>query len=192
MNSQARLVLPWQPRSSWDDEVHDEGDDAGYDEVSEVVVVAPQAFIPGDPLRSTMAGAAMGALAGILALVTAAALVDRGRLVELVRIAFGQASASTGETLQAVWIRVGLAACAGMLAGAGLGWLTRRLHSRAARVVFALVLVPSLWIVIDAFVLARFAPGLAAAAPFLPCLAGALAYGACFGMARPSVPRWAR
>jgi hypothetical protein len=178
MSSQARLILPWQPDSSWGDEVDED------------VVPDPAAanITAGDPLRSTLRGAVTGALGGVVALAVAAASLDRLRLAEHVRVAFGQASLAS-ETPRFVWLCVAMAAASGMLVGAGLGWLMRRLHGRVARIVFAAVLVPSLWIVLDAFVLGRFAPHVAAAARFLPSLLGAIAYGVCMGMVRPMAPK---
>jgi hypothetical protein len=172
MSSQARLILPWQP-DAWSE-----------DEESEVPAATPA--VVADPLRAAFAGAVAGALGGLIALVLAVGAIDGTRLAVATRIAFGQAAALPGLTPQTLWLNVATAAAVGMVVGAGLGALMRRLRGRVARVIFGAVLVPSLWIVFDAFVLRRYAPHLAARAPFLPWLVGAVVYGACIGVARPA------
>jgi hypothetical protein len=179
VSSQARLILPWQPEPAWDEE-----EPAPSSTEREVLV-------PGVPLRSALVGGLTGALGGVIALTTAATFVLRARVVELAALAVGQASSAAGMaamTPELVWRRMGLAAAAGMLVGALLGWLTRRLHGRFARALFGVLFVPSLWIFLHAFVLDRFAPQVAAAAPFVPGLLGALAFGAWLGVTRPAAP----
>jgi hypothetical protein len=188
MNSHATPPSTWHPRSSWSDPGFDP--DTGPE--SERDPRKASEPIPGAPLPTALAGAAAGAVGGILALGTADLVLGRGRLLAHLELAIGRASSLVGSSQQTVWLRVAFAALIGMFAGAGLAWLMRRLHSRIARVVFGAVLVPSLWIAFDAFALARFAPRLAELVPFLPCLLGALAYGVSVALVRPVVPRWAR
>ena len=178
MNSHARFPSTWQVEPSWVD--------------PEELAPSIHEPVPGDPLRSAMAGGAAGFLCGIMALGVMGAVNDRVRLVEQARVAFGSASTLPGVTLESVWMRVGIAAIAGMFVGTALGVLTRRLHGRFARAVFGAVLVPSLWIALDAFALVRFAPRLAAFVPFVPGLVAALVFGVCVALVRPVLPRWVR
>jgi hypothetical protein len=181
MNSQAQISSRWQARSSWMDAV-----DAG-----ELETPAMREPVPGDFARSVFAGGVAGALGGVIALGAACAVFDRARLVEQTRVAVGYAS-SLSVTAGSLWLRVGCAVIAGMLLGAALGGLTRRLHGRLGRLVFGAVLVPALWIAVDAFALVRFAPRLAAFVPFLPGLVAAVVFGICATLVRPILPRWVR
>jgi hypothetical protein len=173
MTPHGTLDARWYPSAS------SQGED-------ERVVAEP---IPGDILRSSLAGGVAGAVAGIVAIAAAAAAMDPARLVERVRIVFGLAPPDPHLSLEDLWLRLAFAALLGGLAGAGLGGLMRRLHGRVARAVFGAVLVPSIWIAFDAFVLVRFAPALAAALPFVPSLVGAIVFGVCATVVRPVVPR---
>jgi hypothetical protein len=184
MNSHARIPSTWQARSSWIDAL-----DAG--DAGELDMPAVREPVPGDLGRSAFAGGAAGAFGGVIALGAACAVLDRARLVEEVRVALGYAS-SLSVTVGSLWLRVGVAAIAGMLLGAALGGLTRRLHGRLGRLVFGAVLVPTLWIAVDAFALVRFAPRLAALVPFLPGLVAALVFGICATLVRPILPKWVR
>jgi hypothetical protein len=171
----SRLVVPWQSPSSWLDA--DDEDD-----------VAPLEPVPGDPARSAIAGACAGLLGAWLALGLVEGLENHTRLVEYLRVAIGSAS-SMDTSAASVWKVIALAGLAGMLPGAGLGWLMRRLHGLVARVVFGAVLVPSVWIAVDAFGIQRFAPRYAELVPFVPWLLGAVAYGVCVALVRPVVAR---
>jgi hypothetical protein len=169
--------ISWQPQSSWLDAAEDDR------------VASIQERPPGHPTRSALAGAAFGAVGGWVALGVAQGLEDRARLVEHARVALGYTSFAVSASPRVVWLVVAFAAVLGMLLGAGLGWLMRRLHGLPARVVFAAVLVPSVWIAVDAFGLVRFAPHLAEHIPFVPWLLGAAVYGVCAALALPVVPR---
>ena len=174
----SRLVLPRQRQSSWLDA--DDADD-----------VAPLEPLPGDPARSAIAGACAGLLGAWLALGLVEGLENQTRLVEYLRVAIGSAS-SMDASPTSVWRVIALAGLAGILPGAGLGWLMRRLHRPLARVVFGAVLVPSVWIAVDAFGIQRFAPRYAELVPFVPWLLGAAVYGVCVALVRPVVARSAK
>jgi len=171
-----RLVLPWQPPSSRID---------GVDEASARRKEPP----PGDATRSAVAGAIAGLVGGWLALAVAEGFEAPARIVDYLRVAVGASSSSVLARPSSVWLAITIAAAAGMLAGSGLGWLMRRLHGIAGRVVFGAVLVPSVWIAIDAFGLSRFDTADTELVPFVPWLLGALAYGVCVALARPVVGR---
>jgi hypothetical protein len=173
----SRFVPPWQTPSPWlaDEEVPAKADPT-----------------PGDPARSTIAGGIAGLVGGWAALGLAEWLVDRDRLGEYVRVALGSGSVAVGLPRGSVWLFIAFAGLAGMLAGAGFGRLTRRLHGLVARLVFGAVLAPSVWIAVYAFGLVRFVPRHAELVPFVPWLLGALAFGVCVALARPVLPRSAR
>jgi hypothetical protein len=181
MVSNPRLI-PWQPPPSW----------AGATDANEVRPLGP---VPGDPARSALAGGVAGVLGAWLAFAIAEGIEDRARLVAYLRVAVGQGSSAAVSSAAAspatVWLAIALVGVLGLLPGAGLGWLMRRLHGAVARVVFGAVLVPSVWIAIDAFGLLRFAPRLADLVPFVPWLAGAVAYGVSVALAGPIAPRLA-
>lgn len=73
----------------------------------------------------------------------------------------------------------------GILLGAVLGYASRRLLRILPRLVFFCSLLPVIWIFIHAFILRRFAPGLAETLPFGPLAAGALVYGIFLAVAAP-------
>jgi hypothetical protein len=174
MMHNSRLVLPWQPQSTWLDTTDEE---------------APSAEpTPGDPARSAVAGGVMGAIAGCVALAVAEGVQDRAGLYDDLRAALGSVSPE-GPTTGSIWLVILLAGLSGALSGAGLHWLMRRLHAIPGRLVFGAVLIPSLWIAVDAFGLLRFVPRLADAMPFFPWLVGATVYGACVALVRPVAPR---
>ncbi len=169
----SRLVLP---RSPWLD-------------AAEADVTTKVEPLPGDPRRSSVAGAVAGLLGGWLALALEQGLQDQARLGEYLRVALGSGSVEVAATPGAVWVVIAYVGLAGMVSGAGLGWLMRRLHGFVGRIVFGAVLVPSVWIAVDAFGLLRFAPRLTGFVPFVPCLFGAVAYGICVALARPVAAR---
>jgi NhaP-type Na+/H+ or K+/H+ antiporter len=73
----------------------------------------------------------------------------------------------------------------GIVLGAVLGYLSRRLIRIFPRLVFFCSLLPILWIFVHAFVLRRFAPSLAETLPFGPLAAGAVVYGIFLAVAAP-------
>jgi hypothetical protein len=141
--------------------------------------------VSGDAARSSLAGAIAGVIGGVLALGLADWSASHARFVEHARLVLGQSSSlrlsTPGVTRE--WIL--LAALVGLLAGALFGRLTRRLFPVVPRVLFGMVLVPSLWTLVYAFVILRFVPGLALVAPFVPTVLGALVFGLCVALARP-------
>jgi hypothetical protein len=152
---------------------------------SELSSAPLRARASADPARSSLAGALAGVAGGVLALGLADAAANRARFVEHARIVLGQGH-SVGLATPAMtreWIA--FAALVGLLAGALFGRLTRRLFPLVPRVLFGVVLVPSLWTMVYAFGVLRFAPRLALVGPFGPTLLGALAFGLCVALARP-------
>lgn len=73
----------------------------------------------------------------------------------------------------------------GALAGLLFGMLTRHLLRVLPRMLFFGLLMPILWILLQAFVVRRFMPALAGSLPLLPLSAGAVVYGLCLAVARP-------
>jgi hypothetical protein len=144
---------------------------------------------PGDLTRSSLLGAVAGGVGGILAIAVADASQGQGSLALNLEAALGQASSVDPTRIR---ILLGVALAVGLVTGAGFGALTRRLHGIFARLVFGTVLVPSIWIALQAFVLhpfAPFAPGALQALPFVPCLLGAIGFGVCVALALPVAPR---
>jgi hypothetical protein len=178
MVHESRFVPPWQTPSPW--------------LADEEVAAPPSDPTPGDPARSTVAGGIAGLVGGWAALGLAEWLVDRDRLGEYVRVALGSGSVAVGLPRGSVWLVIAFAGLAGMLAGAGFGRLTRRLHGLVARLVFGAVLAPSVWIAVYAFGLTRFVPRHAEIVPFVPWLLGAVVFGLCVAVAKPVVRRSVR
>jgi hypothetical protein len=81
---------------------------------------------------------------------------------------------------------------AGVVLGAAFGRITRRLRRLFARVAFGAIEAVSLWLLLYAFVLLRFAPASTAAIPFGLTAAAALLYGACVGAVPPMRVRYER
>ncbi len=87
-----------------------------------------------------------------------------------------------GDLLQSAVV---FALASGAVFGAFAGLLTLRLTRIAARVLFFAVLVPAVWILIQAFVIRPLAPWTVDGLPFTPFLAGSLAYALCVALVRP-------
>jgi hypothetical protein len=73
----------------------------------------------------------------------------------------------------------------GMVAGAPLGYLARRLVRVGPRLLFFALFMPTLWTFVQACVMAQLAPQLASMLPFGPLVLGALAYGTCLALIPP-------
>jgi len=161
----------WQhPSSSWGD-------------VADTGMARSFGPVPGDPVRSAIGGAVAGVAGAWLGVAIAQGFDDPSKLGLSLQAAVGRGPLA-GPSAGSVWLVIAIAAFLGMLPGAGLGWLMRRLHGLFPRLVFGAVLVPSVWIAVDAFGFLRFAPRLADHA-FVPWLLGAVAYGACIACAGP-------
>ncbi len=134
----------------------------------------PPARLAGDPAWSAAAGGLAGLLGGLLALVVAVRL--------------GAHFPVGGLGPNAVWsaARVStIMAVAGGLIGALFGRLTRRLFPWVPRLAFGLVFTGTLWLLLYAFVLGRFAPRVLETVPFAPSLIGTLVCGVCIGLMPP-------
>ena len=138
----------------------------------------------GHPAWSTLAGMLAGGVGGAAALVSVAHVARRMRLdvdlASLVGNTLPPLSTVAPKIYGAVVVVLASAAI-----GALFGRLTRRLFNVAARVLFALVVASAGWVVMDALVLGRFAPALAHALPFVPMLAGVVAFSVCVGVVPP-------
>jgi hypothetical protein len=75
---------------------------------------------------------------------------------------------------------------AGVVLGALLGYLSRRLVRIAARLIFFCSLLPIVAIFVYAFVVRRLAPGVAESLPFAPVACGAIVYGIFLAVAAPT------
>jgi hypothetical protein len=80
---------------------------------------------------------------------------------------------------RAAWIA--LLVVTAVVLGAAFGRVTRRLTRVLPRVLFGAIASVSLWLLLYAFVLARFAPGSTASIPFGSTALGALLCGVCIG-----------
>ena len=133
----------------------------------------PPARLAGDPTWSSVAGALGGGVATAVVLYT-------GMFLAVPQV----------ENLRPEW--AGAVVTAGVVLGAAFGRITRRLRRLFARVAFGAIEAVSLWLVLYAFVLLRFAPASTAAIPFGVTAAGALIYGACVGAVPPMRVRYER
>ena len=136
---------------------------------------------PGQIASSMVKGAVAGMLGGGLALAVTDRVANGPRFLAHVNAAV----AFTGTA----WVWLGAAAACGMVVGALFGGVTRRLIPIVPRVVFGAIFVPAAWTALYAFVLPRCAPWVVAHVAFAPALLGALVYGLCVAVARPSRPR---
>lgn len=133
----------------------------------------PPARLAGDPTWSSAAGAMGGGVA-------TAAVLYAGMFLGVPAV----------EKLRPEWAAAIVAS--GVVLGAAFGRITRRLRRLFARVAFGAIEAVSLWLVLYAFVLLRFAPVSTAAIPFGVTVAAALVYGACVGAVPPMRVRYER
>lgn len=123
----------------------------------------PPARSAGAPLASAVAGMLGGMIGGTASLVVYVAIART-------RITYEHAA---------------LVVSAGAVFGGLFGRVSRRLFRPTLRVVCAVALTLSSWLVAYAFVLTRFVPGFGRAVSFLPTILAALAYGVCVGAVPP-------
>jgi hypothetical protein len=149
---------------------------------------APRAAItwrPGKPVQTTIATMAAGAIGGVVFLFVAravAALHPGG--IDVVALA-GHAAERVipgGDLLQSAVV---LALSAGAVFGAFAGLLALRVTRIVPRILFFAILVPAVWILLQAFVIRPLAPWTVDGLPFAPFLAGSLAYAVCIALVRP-------
>jgi hypothetical protein len=144
----------------------------------------------GDPTSSIWLGAVSGGIGGVLMAIVAESILDfRHSGVDLVR-ALGRAASAAG--VPSPGAQIGGVLCAAVLGaflGAPLGFMARRLVRVPPRLVFFSLLLPVLWIFVQALVLGRVAAAWAARLPFGPLVIGAVVYGACLAVVPPSPAR---
>jgi hypothetical protein len=152
--------------------------------------VRPPPAPVGDARSSIQQGAVSGGIGGILMGIVAQSILDfRHSEVDLLR-ALGRAATAAG--VPSPGAQIGGLLCAGVLGallGAPLGFMARRLLRVPLRLVFYSLLLPVLWIFVQALVLGRAAAPLAARLPFGPLVIGAIVYGACLAVVTPARAR---
>ncbi|GAC1351851.1 MAG: hypothetical protein NVSMB1_08870 [Polyangiales bacterium] len=140
----------------------------------------------GHPVWSALVGLVTGGIGGV-ALVEAANYVNQQQhgSVDIVRAIGAQwmhASPSSPGTVTAGLV---CAAVVGAVVGAAFGRLTRRLFSIVGRMIFAIIFAPAVWTLAHVFLLRRLAPSLAQLLPYLPMIAGTVAYAVCVAIVPP-------
>jgi len=151
--------------SSWND--HDDSD---------VALPLERRIVKRDRTSAARAGAITGAIGALAALAATDAVMsqraaDAHPLVAML-------GAPLRALLPAPWSAVAAAAViavVGAIVGAFFSRLTRRLEKLVPLLLWTTLFFAALWIVLDAFLLARF-PGASERAPFLPILAGTEAF----------------
>jgi len=144
----------------------------------------PHRSRPVDSLGAILSGAIMGAGGGALMVVAADGLARAlGRSVfSVLRTALQPLRPDALTPDQTVWA---LAAIGGMAIGIPIVSGMRHVSRIRARLLFAVMLCPLLWTFAHAFLLLRFVPELGRELPFAAMAFGAVAYGACVGLAPP-------
>ena len=83
------------------------------------------------------------------------------------------------------------AAFTGAMLGGGIAWLARRATRVLPRLLFFSILMPAMWVLLQAFVIQPLSPWMRTV-PALPLLGGALVYGFFLTFSLPIVRRHAR
>ncbi|HEY8074485.1 MAG TPA: hypothetical protein VIF62_10250 [Labilithrix sp.] len=152
--------------SSWNDP--DEGD--------ELALPLERRVVKRDRTSAARAGAITGALGALAALAATDAVMSlRAANAHPLLPMLG---APLRALLPAPWSAVAgaaIVALIGAVVGAFFARLTRRLEKLIPLLLWTTLFFAALWIVLDAFLLARF-PGVTERAPFLPILAGTEAF----------------
>ncbi len=146
------------------------------DDDSDIELPLERRIVKRDRFSAARAGALMGAL-GALAAVAATDAVMSVRSADAHPL-LALLGTPLHAALPAPWSAVaGGAAVAllGAVVGAFFARLTRRLEKLVPLLLWTTLFFAALWIVLDAFLLARF-PGASERAPFLPILAGTEAF----------------
>ena len=147
--------------------------------------IPPPPPVPmGHPVWSAVASMIAGAAGGIAALAAADYVARRMRIDADVTAIVGGALRRF-SSLDARPAGMLLAVLTGAALGALFGRVTRRLFRIVPRILFAVLLLPAIWLLVHTLVLGRFAPTFAHALPFLPMLGGMVAYAACVGVVPP-------
>jgi hypothetical protein len=143
-------------------------------------------FYQVDGMWSALTGVLGGALGGV-AMIAAAEGISRWRhfgidYVGLAGSAARQFPGFTGDATSGALF----AAFTGAMLGGGIGWLARRATRVLPRLIFFSILMPALWVLLQAFVIQPLSPWMRTV-PALPLLGGALVYGLFLTFALPIV-----
>lgn len=133
-------------------------------------------------MLATMAAGAIGGVVFLFVARSVASLHAGGIDVVALTGHAAQRIVPAGDLLQSAVV---FALASGAIFGAFAGLLTLRLTRMVARVLFFAVLVPAVWILLQAFVIRPLAPWTVDGLPFAPFLAGSLAYALCVALVRP-------
>jgi hypothetical protein len=139
----------------------------------------------GDPTWSTLLGAVAGGLGGFMMLLAAqfVAYMQHSKYDFVVLSASAAKRVAMGKVFpgQAFVLPV----VCGVVLGALLGYMSRRLIRVVPRLLFFGLLLPIITIFVHAFVIRRLAPGVAETLPFGPLAVGALVYGVFLAVVSP-------
>jgi len=141
-----------------------------------------------DGMWSALTGVLGGALGGV-AMIAAAEGISRFRHVGVDYFALAGSAAKqfpgfSGDTTSGVLF----ASFAGAMIGGGIAWLARRATRVLPRLLFFAVLMPAMWVLLQAFVIQPLSPWMRTV-PALPLLGGALVYGLFLTFSLPIVHR---
>lgn len=136
---------------------------------------------PGWALAIGLVTGALGGAAMLLVASVLAASLGAASDVDVVRTVGAPVASLAGDAVLGGWaVAVALGAVVGLL----FGGLLRHVRRLLPRVLSGVLLAPTLWTMVHAFVLKSFAPSLAAL-PFGPMIAGAACFGLCASVVRP-------
>jgi len=151
------------------------------DSLDRIAVVTPEQRTRleerADRLHPAMAGAFAGGAAGIAMIAIADRMLHaRPDGYDLVQFAGRLVTDGRLEGVEAQGAGFGVAFGAGLVVGVVFALVTRHLRKFAPLLIWSLVVFPAVWTVLQAFVLPKTAPWLAAALPFVPMVVGSLAF----------------
>ena len=136
----------------------------------------PSFYEQVDGAWSAVTGVAGGALGGV-AMIAAAEGLSRFRHLGVDYLALAGSAARHFPGFGGTPTSGALfAAFAGALVGGGIAWLARRATRVLPRLLFFSVLMPAMWLLLQAFVILPLSPWMRSV-PALPLLGGALVYG---------------
>jgi hypothetical protein len=157
---------------------------------TELPPISERAVVVRSPIGHSGWSIVLGALAGALGGLSMLAVTEQVLHHQHSALDLASMLGSKGA-LAKLWLTsdrqagFAVAAALGAAAGAPLGFLARRLLRIAPRLLFFILFAPILWTFVQACVMTRLAPWLAANLPFIPLAAGALVYGVCIALVPP-------
>jgi hypothetical protein len=154
-------------------------EDVELDEVLEEE--ASRELVVRERLFATLLSAFAGGVGGVAMLLVARVMMLRHGAIDPA-VALGNRIAVHSQGVPANLVGLGIAVALGAVVGAVLGRSTWRVGRVIPRILFFSILVPTVWLFAQVFLIGRMQPDVVATMPAGPFLVGSLVYALCIAI----------